>query len=142
MRRAIVATLIVVGGCAEARYVADRPPPTPARILELAATPEQILPPLTELAIRVYPSVILAGNSVRVTCLVPRNADYRTVGFGIAGIQTSARQVSEVSYERVVEVIPCGEWTAFCTVTGKGRVLARREQTLTARGSCNADGDR
>jgi hypothetical protein len=132
--------MFVVVGCA-APFTPEAVHPSRARILELAATPDQIIPPLTEIAIRVYPATVLAGGAVRVTCLVPHHDDYRTVGYGIAGIQTSARQVAEVSYERVIEFIPCGEWTAFCTVTGKGRVLARREQTLTARGSCN-DGDR
>lgn len=129
-------------GCASEHFVPERPHPTRERILELAAlsTPLQH-PPVTELAIRIVPSFIFAGQAIRVTCFVPDKREYKAVRYGVPGIQFAGRRAGFTSYERLVEHVSCGEWHAVCAVTDNdGKVLAQREQPFTARGMCNDGG--
>lgn len=129
----------VLSGCGEARYVADRPHPTHAQIMALAEVVTPVSTPLTELTLRVSPAFVLAGGAVRVTCFVPPRDEYRAVGYGLAGVRSSIRDADGLSYELLIEHVPCGEWTAYCAVSGSGRVLARREHRLLSRGPCNDD---
>jgi hypothetical protein len=129
-------------GCASERFTPEPIHPSRERILQLAelSTPLHH-PPVSELAIRIYPSFILAGQAIRVTCFVPDKREYKAVQYGVPGLQFAGRRAGSTSYERLIENVSCGEWIAVCLTTDNdGKVLAQREQAFTARGMCNDGG--
>jgi hypothetical protein len=71
--------------------------------------------------ISLNPRIVLAGNSMRMTCrIVPTDAT-RFVSFGISGLRSSGRQVDGAdgvrTYEFLVDRVPCKVGPAFCITT-------------------------
>lgn len=84
----------------------------------------------------VSPRNIIAGQALRLTCKVPRDASNRRVAYGMTLVGSSERQMegeaSRVTYEMLIEHVPCEPGEAFCEVwrTGGGRpVRVSREVT-------------
>lgn len=152
MKRALLAVLIITAaaGCAEKplRFMNPRQLSID-ELLALAPTgkplEQQQAKPL-EFSLRLTPQVgtIFAGGAVRVTCLVPQRADHRAIVFGVAGLRLSTRELegasAPIEWTIVVERVPCGSYQAVCVVVSTFGRLERRDQELTARGSCNDDG--
>jgi hypothetical protein len=71
--------------------------------------------------ITLYPRVVLAGNSMRMTCRIDPTEKTRSVSFGISGLRTSGRQVDGAdgirTYEFLVDRMPCKVGPAFCATT-------------------------
>lgn len=137
MRPVIALLLAFAIGCAPYRFVAETPHPSQERILQLAEVTGASSDHVRALTIRVYPAFVLAGNAVRITCLLPQNTEARSIGYGLADVQTSARLVDRTSYESLVPSVPCGDWVAYCALATGSRVIAHAEHPLISKGTCN-----
>ncbi len=83
-------------------------------------------------SISVTPRVMLAGQTIRLTCTVPRSPDNRWLNYGVAGYSYSMRQLdgehAPVTFAAFVDHLPCGAADAFCDLTQAGE----RHTTVTA----------
>jgi hypothetical protein len=70
--------------------------------------------------ISVTPSVLQAGDSVRLTCTVPKNADNRWLKIGIEGYRTSIFQLdgdsAPITHTFIVQKVGCDTPLAICVV--------------------------
>ena len=68
----------------------------------------------------VYPHVVMAGYSVRITCRVPRHAANRTVAWGFEHWTSTARQLdgldAPITWQSTWAHVPCDPGRAFCAV--------------------------
>jgi len=140
-------TLIGCVGITPARqghYTPEPLHPSLDRIAELAAISNQ--PSITNPGwLRLSSPFVLAGNGVRLTCLVPEHRDHRYLRLSLVDAVgplwtiTHATQTDHL----LIESVPCGSYAAVCdSLANSDRVLAHYEQRFTSKGSCNDGGDR
>jgi hypothetical protein len=134
----VFATWFAVG-CSSNRFVPELPHPTMARIRELAIAPAPA-DSLGTLTLVVTPRAVLAGGAVHLRCLIPLTAHADAVGLGLAGVRSHAGPVDGLEADLVVDGVPCGDWTAYCSIARGAAIVARAEQPLTAHGTCNEGG--
>ncbi len=83
-------------------------------------------------AINVTPRVLLAGQTIRLTCVVPRSPENRWLNYGVAGYTYSMRQLdgdqAPITYTAYVQHVPCEASEAFCDLVQAGE----RHATVTA----------
>lgn len=70
--------------------------------------------------LKVYPAVVFEGQNVRVQCRVPRHPSNLTVQFGVDGWRSSEKPVDKVTFEMLLEGVPCEAGQAFCLVRRAG----------------------
>ncbi len=73
-----------------------------------------------QLAIRVTPQFVFAGNTIRIRCHVPRDARNRRLVYGLSDYLESERQLdgdrARVTWDFDYPHVPCGAETAYCVV--------------------------
>lgn len=71
-------------------------------------------------SIAVSPSVLFVGQTIRVTCTVPRDPSNRTLTIAIPGVTSSTRQLDGVNalitHTLTVPHVPCDTSAAVCVV--------------------------
>jgi len=128
----------------QGHYTPEPLHPSLDRIAELAAISNQ--PSITNPGwLRLSSPFVLAGNGVRLTCLVPEHRDHRYLRLSLVDAVgplwtiTHATQTDHL----LIESVPCGSYAAVCdSLANSDRVLAHYEQRFTSKGSCNDGGDR
>jgi hypothetical protein len=94
--------------------------------------------------IRITPSVVMAGGTIRVTCHTPRAADNRTLTIAIVGYQSSQVQLDGLEAPMTREVlfthVPCETETAMCEVTTVAGVIEARTAAFEVAG-CESGGE-
>lgn len=77
-----------------------------------------------EVSIRVTPQTMFGGQSLRLTCRVPRDENNRWLEMGVDGYTSSTHQLdgaaSRVTWEQMYHHIPCGTERVFCVLTKAG----------------------
>lgn len=91
--------------------------------------------------LRVYPRAVLVNQAVRLTCRVPRHADNRRVTWGLELVTSSSRDLegenSPITFEALVEHVPCEPGAAFCEVIRVNRDQPLRAVATLAVGGCD-----
>lgn len=85
----------------------------------------------------VSPRVLMAGNTVRMTCRVPRHPDNRLVQWGFSDYLNSTRDLegerSPITWEAYFNHVPCDPGIAYCAVVrANGKVLQTTERVEVA----------
>lgn len=93
--------------------------------------------PQPRVTIRVLPSVLFAGHSIRVTCTVPRHPDNRLLDLGVTFYRGTTIQLdgaaARVTYEIIYDKVPCDSGPAYCQVTeSHGRQYVDRAEIEVA----------
>jgi hypothetical protein len=90
-------------------------------------------------SIRVRPQVVMKGQSIWLFCRVPRNADNRLLEYGVADYRPGSQRQLEgaqapVTWQVLVERIPCEAGPAYCAVRGNDGRWTRAELPLNVAG--------
>ncbi len=87
-----------------------------------------------KLTIRVTPTTLFGGGAIRLTCRVPRDPDNRRLEYGVEGYTSSERQLdgeaSRVTWDALIDHVPCGVERVFCEVTRADRKRVRATAPL------------
>ena len=72
-------------------------------------------------SVSVMPRVVMAGNTIRLTCKVPQHPDNRLLDYGVANYREhSQRQLdgehSRMTWEAYVDHVPCVADAVYCAV--------------------------
>lgn len=83
---------------------------------------------------KVYPSVVMAGQSVKVTCTVEPNAANRWLTMGVANYRWQGRQLegedAAITHQQTWDRVPCDSGPAFCLVQDANRKQHAAEADL------------
>lgn len=75
---------------------------------------------LSVISIRVLPTVLLAGQSIRITCVIPQRPENRKLVIAVEGYKESEYQLDgEASpgiFQRVYDLVPCDVEAVSCTL--------------------------
>lgn len=88
--------------------------------------------------LRLYPRGIIAGQSVRVTCKVPRHPDNRRLAMVVEHYRASERDLdgdrAPITYEFHVDHVPCASSNVACVVMTGTRDVFTAAQPLIVLG--------
>ena len=78
-----------------------------------------------DLSVRAVPAFVQPGGAVRITCRVQPDAKNRKIEFGVEDYYSVTRELdgedAPITWERIVDHLPCGAGRAFCRVTRADR---------------------
>lgn len=93
------------------------------------------LPPVT---IDVLPRAMLPGATIRLRCMVPRDAANRWIDYGIEDVSSSGMpwegEQAAVTRQVFIDHVPCGAGDAFCAVRRADGSVRRATTSLTVAG--------
>lgn len=82
------------------------------------------------LSIRITPQVVMRGAAMRLTCRVDQDPRNRVLEYGIDGYTRTQMDLdgehSRVTFERIIERIPCDVGPAYCALyRNEGKPILR-----------------
>ena len=86
----------------------------------------------------ISPRVVSVGESIKLTCRVPRHPDNRMVAWGVENWTRTERALegesSPAVWEQTIQNAPCGVEDAFCEVTSTSQKVNRVTTTFIVAG--------
>lgn len=115
--KVLLLSLGLLAGCHQATFVPEPEEPTQQEMQRLLNLPVKVKPlPPTKFSFSVFPAVIMSGESIKLTCIVPEEMKARTVNIGIVGLEQHGGPVDHIENTFIINHVPCGELVAFCNV--------------------------